>query len=542
MRPMDSPKVVVLVAISFFLSTSAFAVGPHITSVSQVWARGYQTIQIVGSGFGSVRPYDGDSAYIEITDLTQNWSAGHTGDAVTVNIGTWSDTLISINYFDGSYGVGNQSLLAGDRVSFKVWNAQSGAGPGTAQVSVLADATGLYDFGSDAQYPQGSLIMDSANNFYGTAGGGVYNDYCFEGCGTIYELSPSTNGTWTEGVLHYFQGGNSDGSTPTGTLVRDAAGNLYGVTSQGGPSTSNFCGTIFAIIGGNYSVLHNFGIAGSGDGCYPRSGMTMDSAGNMYGTTWFGGSADFGTVYELVPNGSGGWNYSVIYNFLGGASNDGGDPISALTLDAAGNLYGTTEIGGDNAYCFSSSGNGCGTVYELSPTGEGVFTERVLYVFKGQTNGDLIHPTNGVTFDSHGNLYGVISYGGSTCGGRSREGCGAIYILYLQPNNTWAVRTVYDFSADASNVDAANYPTGDLAYYNGVFYGYAHGGASQEGTIYTITPSNHGTWTQQTIYSFGYYPDGAWGAGSPIFGADGTMYGVTTYGGLNSRGVAFSLP
>ena len=504
---------------------------PQITSVTQVWPRPYQTIQISGSGFGSLRPYDGDSAYIVITDLTQNWSAGHTGDAVTLNVGTWSDSLISISYFDGAYGTANQSLLAGDIVSIEVWNAQTGAGPGKAQVTVLADDTAVFSFpgGTGVRGAVGGIITDSSGNFYGLGGGGVYY------AGTAYEVS-ETNGVWSESVLYNFPFVNY-GTGAVGNLLRDPAGNLYGVTDGGGTYTSECyegCGSIFEITGGTEVVLHTFG-AEAGDGEVPKAGLTMDAAGNLWGTT-AGGGLEWGTIYELTPNGSGGWNYSTVYEFQGGAA-DGAEPHSALTLDSAGNLYGTTYAGGGTQYCFTYA-SGCGTVFKLSPSASGV-TESIIHAFKGTANG--VQPTTGVTFDDSGNLYGVTYNGGSPCSTRYSDGCGVVYLLLPQSNGTWKEKTLYNFGSDYTNVDGSIYPIGQLTYYNGALYGFAGGGASQYGTIYQLTFSNN-TWSLSTTYSFGGGRDGGCPVGSPIFGTDGTLYGVASCGGATYDGVIFSLP
>jgi uncharacterized repeat protein (TIGR03803 family) len=525
-----------LIAASLPSPAAASGINPHITSVTQVWARSDQTIQISGSGFGSLRPYDGDNAFIEITDLTQNWSAGHTGDAVTLNIGTWSDTLISISYFDGAYGTGNQSLVAGDTVSIQVWNPQTGAGPGKAQVTVLANATSLYTF-TFGETATGTPITDEYGNFYGTASGGVSNDYCFTSCGIVYELSPSSGG-FSQTTLYEFQGG-TDGYAPAGQLVQDASGNLYGIT-LGSASTSECglgCGTVFEISGGVKTTLHTF-LRGS-DGAFPQSGLAMDAAGNLYGTTKYGGPLDAGTVYELTPNGSGGWNYSIIYEFQGGVNGDGAWPYSALTIDSAGNLYGTTFAGGTADHCLLYYQPGCGTIYQLSPSGSGTFVENILYTFKGTSEG--VEPTAGVTFDSTGNLYGVTLYGGPPCSSRSRSGCGVAYVLNPQSDGTWREKTIVYFSNNINNVDASTYPTGNLTYYNGIFYGYSQGGASGRGTIYTITPGT-GAWSEATIYSFGG-PEGLQPVGQPILGSDGVIYGATQFNGVTETSSAmFSLP
>lgn len=492
--------------------------GPRIASVTQVWARQRQTIKISGRGFGSLYRYDGDSAFIRITDLTQSWEAGHTGDAVTLDVTGWSDSLITLTSFDGTYGTGNQSLLGGDLLSIEIWNPQTGAGPGEAQAQVLANATVLVPLTRDTGSATGSPVMDADGNLYAVGGGGTSTSACFsESCGTIFELSKAADGTWGASVLYDFLGG-ADGWHPAGNIVRDAVGNIYGITFWGGDNSICFlgCGTVFEYSRGVKTTLHTFTY--DGDGAEPNAGLVMDAAGNLYGTTTYGGSMKCGTVYRLSPDGFGGFEYSIIYNFQCGAAGDGASPYSELTLDSIGNIYGTTYSGGTDAGCAVYQ-PGCGTVYELSPVGDGTFTERVLHVFKGTAEG--VHPATGVTFDASGNLYGVTFNGGPPCSSRYNSGCGVAYAMRPRGDGTWLERTIVYFSNNVDDVDASIYPNSGLTYHNGVFYGYAGGGASGYGTIYTITP-NKGTWTEATIYSFmgeGY-------SGQPWFAEDNTLYGV----------------
>jgi uncharacterized repeat protein (TIGR03803 family) len=517
--------VLALVILSFSPSPAAAQSGtnPHITSVTQVWARPYQTIQISGTGFGSLRPFNGDSAFIAITDLTQNWTAGHTGDAVTLDVTSWSDSLITMTSFGGAYGTGNQSLLAGDVLSIEVWNAQTFAGPAKARATVLANATAVYTFKgqSDATGGAGGLILDSNGNFYGMGGGGVYYNCYYSSCGTVWEVSPASGGTYSDAILYDFLS-IADGYQPIGTLTRDSSGNLYGVTAYGGLTTVCFlgCGTLFEISGGVKTLLHTFQY-GSGDGIYPGAGLTLDASGNLFGTTGRGGTQDAGTIFELTPNGTGGWNYSIVYNFLGGVA-DGAEPDSALILDSAGNFYGTTYAGGGTEYC-NNYISGCGTVFEFSPASGGGFAEKLLHIFKGTAEG--VQPA-GVTFDASGKLFGATTYGGPPCSSRYNSGCGVAYALWPQSNGTWTEKTIFYFSNNINNVDGSTYPRGGLAYHKGVFYGYAGGGASGIGSLYTLTPAG-ASWTEATIYSFGGAgSDGGQPAGAPIFGSDGTLYGV----------------
>jgi uncharacterized repeat protein (TIGR03803 family) len=203
--------------------------------------------------------------------------------------------------------------------------------------SILYNFEGLTDGG----YPYDSLILDSANNLYGTTyWGGTSAE-----AGVVFKLDP----TGKETVLYTFKGGN-DGANPWSSLVRDSAGNLYGTTFSGG--TAGY-GVVFKLdTSGVETVLHSF--QGGSDGENPVAGLTMDASGNLFGTTYYGGTSDFGTVFEVDSSGT----ETVLYSFTGGS--DGGNPWAGVIEDASGNLYGTTEDGG-------SSGYGFGTVFKLIP-------------------------------------------------------------------------------------------------------------------------------------------------------------------------------
>ena len=264
--------------------------------------------------------------------------------------------------------------------------ANSGAfGEGTVfEVSAAGTESVLYSFAggaTDGARPRGSVILDSAGNLYGTTSGGGAN-----GLGTVYALSP----TDSEAVLYSFAGGTTDGQVPLGHLVMGSSGSLYGTTSAGGTYD---LGTVFEVSSsGTEIVLYSFA-GGSQDGAYPRAGLIMDSAGDLYGTTSAGGTDDLGTVFEISASGT----ESVLYSFTGGAA-DGSDPNGGLLMDGAGNLYGTTSAGG---------ADDLGTVFEISASG----TESVLYSFVGGTT-DGSSPTAGLIMDGAGNLYGTTSAGG----------------------------------------------------------------------------------------------------------------------------------
>jgi uncharacterized repeat protein (TIGR03803 family) len=211
-------------------------------------------------------------------------------------------------------------------------------------------------------------------------------------------MAPATAATET--VIHNF-GTFPNGANPYGTVIRDAAGNLYGTTYQGG---AHNLGTVFELeASGKLKLLYSF--QGGGDGANPYAEVTRDAAGNLYGTTYYGGAANAGVVYKLEPSGQ----EMVMYAFTGGP--DGGSPYAGVVLDAAGNLYGTTYLGGMYARATN-----LGVVYKVSPSGQ----ETVLYSFMGAPDG--ANPYGGVTLDSAGNLYGTTYTGGT-------DGLGVIYML-----------------------------------------------------------------------------------------------------------------
>jgi len=255
--------------------------------------------------------------------------------------------------------------------------------------------TVLYAFsgGSDGLWPYGDLTFDHGGNIYGTT-------YAGGGPGTVYELTP-TNGGWTETVLYHFSGGD-DGRFAVGGVIFDGAGNLYGTTEEGGGRGCDFgCGTVFELTPSGppwtENVLHGF--QGAGDGAAPTGGFIFDGLGNIYGaTTGYGSLAD-ATVFQVTPS-NGGWTLTTIYDF----GNVEG-PQGSLTMDAAGNLYGTTLGGGRY---------GWGAVFKLTPA-LGGWTYSSLYDFcaGGYPCADGAAPYSNIVFDSRGNIFGTASRGGT---------------------------------------------------------------------------------------------------------------------------------
>jgi uncharacterized repeat protein (TIGR03803 family) len=265
--------------------------------------------------------------------------------------------------------------------------------------------TRIHEFNSQVD-PEG-LVADSAGNLYGTTGSDG-----FYGFGTVFVASRSAYNVWTETAIYSFTGG-SDGGAPEAAMTLDAQGNLYGTTQAGGGESCS-CGTVFELsksANGEWTetTLHSF--AGGSDGASPRYGkLIFDSAGNIYGVTEFGGTALGGTVFELNPQEGGGWTESVLHEFAGGAS-DGADPFGGLVFDKAGNLYGSAYSGGSS----NCGGGGCGGVFKLSPQAGGGWQEQMIYFFQNGDDGSS--PDTLLISDPAGNLYGGTQFGGSgNCG------------------------------------------------------------------------------------------------------------------------------
>jgi uncharacterized repeat protein (TIGR03803 family) len=332
----------------------------------------------------------------------------------------------------------------------------SGCG-GVFKLSSSGTMSVLYNFagGADGYYP-GSVVMDKHGDLYGTTYYGGNKGCDGNGCGTVFKLA--TDGTKT--VLHVFKNG-SDGALSEGGLV-NVGGSYYGTTTQGGIKNCGpyNCGTVFKVDAeGNETIMHRF--AGGNDGAYPGGGLIADSAGNLYGTTALGGSSSdcegsgCGTVFKVAPDGS----ETVLYAFHGGS--DGSGPTSTLLRDSSGNLYGTTAVGGSS----NCQGFGCGTVFRIGADG----TERVLYAFTGFSDGNW--PWGNLTLDAKGNLFGMTDVGG--------EGSGVIFKLTQKGKGS--VLHTFTGGKDGSQ------PNGFIADKTGELFGATlYGGKAGEGVVFRL--------------------------------------------------------
>ncbi len=367
-----------------------------------------------------------------------------------------------------------------------------------------------FDNGIDGAQPYGGLIFDAAGNLYGTTyGGGLH------GQGIVFELMPNGSGGWLEKVLRNF-GNGYNGTRPYASLIFDAAGNLYGTTLSGGIYGG---GTVFELTpngsgGWTEKTLHYFG--GSAQ---PYGGLIFDAAGNLYGTTSGDGAYRLGTVYELTPNGSGGWTETVLHSFGSGA--DGAGPWAGLIFDRVGNLYGTTSGGGTHRG---------GTVYELTPHGSGGWTEKMLFNFDNGIDGS--QPLASLIFDAAGNLYGT-TYGGGL------HGQGIVF--ELMPNGSgWAEKVLRNFGNGYNGTQPYASLIFDAA---GNLYGTTNRGGSYDlGTVFELTPTHGGLWTEKLLYNFSFNGrDGFWPYASLISDAAGNLYGTTGAGGAATYGAVYEL-
>jgi uncharacterized repeat protein (TIGR03803 family) len=365
----------------------------------------------------------------------------------------------------------------------------------------------LYQFksGRDGSSPYSSLILDAQGNLYGTTM--IDGAYSY---GTVFKISPQGKET----VLHSFRGTGGDGANPVAPLIMDAAGNLYGTTEYGGLYSCgpDGCGTVFKIDpAGKETVLYRFTGIPNVDGMNPEQGLVLDSRGNLYGTTFQGGTYDtngnsYGIVFKITPAGK----ETVLHSFNPyNGLYDGMWPLGgSLIRDSAGNLYGTTYFGGLGSL---------GTVFKLDPHRQ----MSILYSFFG--GGDGMYPYGSLVRDPAGNLYGVTYFGGAFEGG-------TVFKLDASNNET----IVHSFGGSGDGAPPGGGLARDRA---GNLYGTTtEGGSSYFGTVFKLDTSGKETVLHTFLGKQGNGPD--WGV---IRDSKGNLYGTTQYGGAYGGGVVFKV-
>jgi hypothetical protein len=377
------------------------------------------------------------------------------------NLGGWgSFASMAFDSKGNLYGTAAYGGPQNAGTVFELKQSADGTWPGTT----------LHTFGylPDGQRPQAGVFVDPSGNLYGTTTSGGAFGASDGGEGTAFELTPASNGTWTETILHSFGSSSTDGFSPGGPFIADAAGNLYGATSDGGP---NLDGTVFVLApktGGGWTEKN---IYDQGMG-----GLVFDSAGNLYGVGTLG---DFGTVLKLTPNGDGSWRHETLYTFN---RTDGYEPSGTLAVDAEGNIYGETFYGGTGTACQYN----CGLVFELVRGSDGRYTEKILHNF--QNGEDGAGPRGSVILDAAGNVYGVTYTGGNgaNCITYLGEGCGTVFELSPTANG-WREKILHVFTWDG--IDGANPLAGLIFDTAGNLYGTTYaGGANYGGVVFEITP------------------------------------------------------
>jgi uncharacterized repeat protein (TIGR03803 family) len=370
----------------------------------------------------------------------------------------------------------------------------------------------IYSFtgGTDGGEPEGGVIVDAKGNLYGTTQSGGAG-----GAGTVFELTPNSDGTWTEQVIHSFVFNGADGGLPFSSLTFDSKGNLYGMTVAGGAAEG---GTVFELSPGsngvwNEQILFSFN-GGSDGGSLDGGKLTLDGSGNIYGTCFSGGAYGFGVVFELTPGSNGIWTETILHSFAGG--NDGSGPLNeSLALDADGNVYGITSVGGPYDY---------GVVFELLHGSNGTWTEKILHAFTG--GADASNPSGGLIFDASHNLYGASFY--------------YAFELSTGSNGAWTEKQIHQFTGGSDGA----YPESALVFDKaGNLYGTTSDGGFHRGTVFELIPGPDGTWTEKILHKFS--PTGGDGV-FPAYPAlaislNGTLYGTTQSGGASNEGVVFAV-
>lgn len=422
--------------------------------------------------------------------------------------------------------------------------------------SVQWNQTVIYQFqgGTDGAAPIGTIVFDKAGNLYGATSGGGEGD-CIDSCGTVFRLVPPAKkgDPWAETVLYTFKGFQTgDGDLPSGGLVIDGQGNLYGVTAYGGAGDCTLaggvygCGVVYEVSpppqpGGTWTETIIYSFPTAQQGYVPQGDLVLDSKGNLYGATEFGGGLgdtcdpyypNCGTIFELSPPKHQGspWTEQVLHSFAGNAGQgvigDGAMPVGSLIVGDNGDLYGVTQSGGYVVGQLGDFPQGYGTVFELDrPKNWGSpWTEKILHAFEKI---DGATPLAGLTFDEHGNLYGTTSIGPPDLEN------GLIFELRrpLDARQPWLEEILYEFlnGADGSG------PSGPVTLgRNGLYTTTTYGGSLHGGTLVSLKPAPQQPGSNlQILYSF---PNSEGDPQSKLVLRDGAFYSTTSVGGGNNCG------
>jgi len=398
---------------------------------------------------------------------------------------------------------------------FVMFLLASAVGPGQAQAQKFKV---LHTFhGRDGGGPDGLLVRDAGGNLYGTTAGGGTGKCSSLGCGTAFKLNKAGKQVWS----YSFKGGN--GYAPVAGLLRDAAGNLFGTTLYGGDTKCvppEGCGTVFRLdkAGRGETVLHKF--TGQPDGFFPEALLAEDPAGNLYGTAYVGGSYGVGAVFKIDSSGK----EKILYSFTGGS--DGCYPYPGVILDATGNLYGVALEGGDG-FCNS----GYGVVFEVNAAGSAT----VLHTFGGS---DGANPSSALLFDSKGNLYGTTAYGGSSSG-CGDSGCGTVFELSPESGGGWSEKVLYSFCSVTNCTDGERPLRGPLVrdsvgnlYGTTVFGGNINLCNGSCGVVFKLDTAGKET----VLHTFTGGSDGAVPFAGLVMDGQGGLYGTAEEGGATCYG------
>ena len=398
----------------------------------------------------------------------------------------------------------------------------------------------LFNFpgGAMGSGPMSGLVMDKDGNFYGT----TFGTTILPSSSVVFKLSRTSQG-WTETVLHLFTG-QGDGINPAAGVTLDGKGNIFGTTQYGGTAnctngSGSSCGTVYELSpngsgGWNEQLLYSFPSTGATN---PTAGVILDAMGNVYGTASIGGISSCpssnigcGAVYKLTHE-SAGWTFRTLHYFHWMQSRpDGALPQASLFEDAQHNLFGTTVVGGTAD---------AGSVFELSPTQSGAYTISLPGSF--QTTGDSgLEPSSGLIRDQQGNFYGTTSFGG-TVNSACRFGCGTVFELSPGASG-WELQILYSFQGGTDGIMPLHTTLAMDA--KGNLYGVtAQGGTTgcNCGVVYELSPSTGGGWSEKVLYAFQGGTDGAFPGGTIVVDAGGNVYGTTQAGGPNGAGTVYKI-